>query len=467
MCDRRLGVWPVSGLLALLNLALYAPSLDNRFSLDDFNWLEQATFRASTSSFVLKPEPGQILNPVPRAFFVALFEVSGLEPLPYRLVILGLHVLATILLFTLVSHLAGDRWTGLLAAVLFVFHTAYDEAIFWTAAFSHPLTGVLVLGTLFAFLRFLQSGGWRRGAACFALFLAGCLTKASVFTALAPAAFCLGLPFAGDEARRRGAGLLAGMTALFGGVLVLNLACGAGESYLLERGYYRFGPHMVENVGLYAAWLVLPFQDVFAYVGAAGLYDFLIGALRWIAPLALAAILVVGRPETRVLTVFTFATLLPFLPFVFAPASRYTYLATMGFAGATATLLGRIRWGQAGRPLRGTAVLALVVLALASVADTRLRDNRYEYRERLMANWVADVSRELPKPPPGSTVYIVGLPTLAIDPGIHLEAALRLRYGDSELEVRVIETPPESPPDTALLEYREGRISSRLPGTTG
>lgn len=467
MCDRRLGVWPVLGLLALLNLALYAPSLDNGFSLDDFNWLERATFRGSTSSFVLTPEPGQILNPIPRALFVALFEVAGLEPLPYRLVVLGLHILATFLLFILVSRLAADRWTGLLAAVLFVLHTAYAEALFWTAAFSHPLTGVLVLGMLLSFLRFLQPGGWRRGAACFTLFLAGCLTKASVFTVLAPATFCLGLPFAGDEARRRGARLLAGMAALLGGVLLLNLAWGTGESYLLERGYYRLGPHMAGNLGLYAAWLVLPFQEIFAYVGAADLYGFLIGALRWVAPLALVALLVAGRAETRVLTVFTFATLLPFLPFVFDPVSRYTYLAAMGFAGVAATLLGRVRWRQAGRPLCAAAAFALVVLTLASAADTRLRDNHYEHRERLMESWVADISRELPEPPPGSTVYILGLPTLAIDPGIHLEAALRLHYGDPALKVTVVETPPHSPPGGALLEYREGHISSRLPDTTG
>ena len=62
---RRERLWPYGVLLAGLNLILYAPAMDNGFSLDDFNWLARAEFSSSWWRFVFDVEPGQILNPVP------------------------------------------------------------------------------------------------------------------------------------------------------------------------------------------------------------------------------------------------------------------------------------------------------------------------------------------------------------------------------------------------------------------
>ena len=64
--------WPgLAGLgcLTLLALILALPTLDNGFSLDDYNWLERAQFRDSSASFLLEPEPGQVFSPVGRGFF--------------------------------------------------------------------------------------------------------------------------------------------------------------------------------------------------------------------------------------------------------------------------------------------------------------------------------------------------------------------------------------------------------------
>jgi hypothetical protein len=476
----RPGAWSVLGLLALLNLALYAPSLDNGFSLDDYNWLERAEFCSSPLDFILRAEPGQILSPVSRALFFGLHLAAGAEPLPYRLAVLSLHVLAAFLLFALAGRLARDRRIGVLAAVLFSLHTAYDEALFWVAAFFHPLAAVFVIGTLVAFVGFLDRPRARLAVAASALFLAGCLTKASAFTALAPAALCLLLPGVDAERRRSGARLLAGLAGIAGALLLANLATGAAGSYLLARGYYSVGLHMAANFGHYAASLLLPFAEVFARLGLDHGYAVLFNALRWIAPVALSALFVAGSRQLRVPLGLALAGLVPFLPFVFEPVSRYTYLASAGIAGAAALLvhdLVRLRRHEAAarRALRPAAVLALGALLLVSAADTRLRDNIYEHRERLMAAWIDDVSLAAPGIPPGTTLRIVGLPHLAVDPGIHLEAALRLHYGDPELDLRVLEAAPPATDDGILLEYRDGRIrpvprtglNPRRPGTTG
>lgn len=450
--------WPVLLLLAALNLALYAPSLDNGFSLDDFNWLERAAHRTSTTSFVFESEPGQIVNPVPRVLFLSLFEAAGLEPLPYRLVVLALHVLAAFLLFHLVVELSGNRRIGAVAAVLFSLHTAHDEALFWVAAFFHPLVGVLTLGTFLFFVRFVRAGGRASATASGVLLLAGCLTKASAFSVLLPLGCWLLLCVDEPARQRRGARLLAGMTAIVLGAVLINVALGVGDSYLLERGYYRLGPHLVGNLAHYSAWLIFPFFETFELLGLASAYDTGFELLRWVAPVALIALSVAGDRRVRILALFVLASLLPFLPFVLAPVSRYTYLATAGVAGMLALLLASAarRWGR--RPFRVGAGIALAGLLLVAAADIRLRDNHYEHRERTAAGWVADVSRALPAPPPGVVLEIVGLPRLAIDPGIHLEAALRLHYRDPALRVRVLDAPVARSPGAVRLEYREGRL---------
>jgi hypothetical protein len=466
---RRTGAGVVL-LLALLTFGRFAPTLDNGFSLDDFNWLERAAFSRSALEFVLQAEPGQLLNPVPRGLFCVLHLAAGLDPLPYRVAILMLHLVAALLLLALVSQLARDWRVGLLAAVLFSLHTAYDEALLWVAAFFHPLVAVLGLGALLAFVRHLDRPRIGSAAASSALFAAACLTKASAFTVLAPAAMCLALPGLDRERRRSGALLLAGLGAVAGAVLLANLAAGTGDSYLVERGYYRPGPHLVANLGHYAAWLVLPHDHAFRWLGLAGVHTALFTALAWIAPVALVSLVVAGSPATRVLATLALAGLVPFLPFVFEPVSRYTYLACAGISGAAALLLHDVvrSWPAAAaaatrRRLAGVAAAALGGLLLVSAADTRLRDNHYEHRERLMAGWVEDVARAVPAPAGGGALWIVGLPTLAIDPGIHLEAALRLHYRDPDLRLGVLDVAPGDPLDGVVLEYCEGRIRPLVP----
>ena len=156
------GLGPYLAAFAVLNLVLYAPAVDNGFSLDDFNWLARAEFASSGWRFVLDVEPGQIFNPVPRALFLLVQRLGGGAPMPFHLVIIVLHIVTVALLLRLVDRLTGDRTIAVLAAVLFSLQTSYDEAILWVAAFFYPLSGALGLGALVAAERYLAGGGRRR-----------------------------------------------------------------------------------------------------------------------------------------------------------------------------------------------------------------------------------------------------------------------------------------------------------------
>jgi hypothetical protein len=253
-------LWPYGAVLAGFNLILYAPALDNGFSLDDFNWIARAEFASSWWRFVFDVEPGQILNPVPRALFLLIHSVSGGEPFPIHMAILTLHVVTAILLLVFVERVAGNRQVALLAAVLFSIETSHHEAVFWVAAFFYPLSGVLCLGALIAAGSYQSRGG--RGPALLTALCAtaGLLTKASCFAVLP---VMLLLP--GPRPRR---GLLAGLLAsLVVAAVAINLAVGAGESYLISEGHYRLGFHVIGNLLHYLGWMVVPFDQAVGWLG--------------------------------------------------------------------------------------------------------------------------------------------------------------------------------------------------------
>jgi hypothetical protein len=433
-----------------LNLILYAPVLDNGFSLDDFNWLARAEFAPSWWSFVFDVEPGQIFNPVARAFFLLLENVTGGGPFPFHMAILGLHVVTVVLLLVLVERVTGNRQIALLAAFLFSVQTSYDEAVYWVAAFFYPLSGVLCLGTLIAAASYLARGG--RGPALVTALCttAGLLTKASCFAVLP---MMLLLP--GPRPRRTA---LAGMLGVLVVALVaVNLVLGSGSSYLISEGHYRLGSHLAGNLLHYLGWMVVPFDQAVGWLGVSLPWSVIWKTLGVAVLAALCVVVFRAGAWTRPFVGLLLAPLVLVLPFVFEPTSRYTYLPALGAsalgAGLLVTVAGgasRFRWLRTG---------LLVVVGVVSVADTRLRDNHYEYRERLMATWVGDVVAAVPAPPPGSTIRIIDLPRLAIDPGIHLEAALQIAYGDPRLRlvVSVVDDPRSGRGPT--LRYVAGRIT--------
>ena len=453
---RPVGVSASAAVLAALNLILYAPALDNGFSLDDYNWLARAEFAPSWWRFVFDVEPGQIFNPVPRALFLLIEHLGGGTALPFHVAVVVLHIVTVGLFLRLVDRLVGDRTIALLAALLFSLQTSYDEAIFWVAAFFYPLSGVLGLGALVAADRYLADGGRGAAFATALCSLAGMLTKASC-VALLPVMLLL------PGTRTRRTVLATTLASLALAVAAVNVAFGAGQSYLVTEGHYRLGFHMVGNLLHYLGWMALPFDQALGPLGLTAAW-----AAWWKvlgAVVLVAVVLCVPRTGrmTRPLVALLFLPLVPVLPFTFDPASRYTYLPALGAAALCAVLLafagGRAAWT---RWLRSPLLLAV---GLLSLADTRVRDNHYEYRERLMARWVSDVVGAVPAPPPGGTIRIVDLPRLAIDPGIHLEAALRLAYGDQRLRLDVVGSGDEPPRvDVPMLWYVQGRIVERRIG---
>jgi hypothetical protein len=447
--------WLACSAVVFLAVAAYLPALDNGFSLDDYNHIERLRFAPSLAVFLVEPEPGELVSPVTKAFLVCLHEIFGLDPRGWHGTLLVLHAFNAVLVYLLGVQLLGERSVALLAACLFAGAAIGSEAVFWVAACAHLLVTSLLLSTLLLFAHHLETGARRSLWAAVVLFAAGLMVKATFYVAW-PALVVVVL--ARDTGRRRWHSLLP-FTILLLGALAANLVVALGRSYLIERGLYAPGWHVATSLGDYLARLVFPFRALLARLGLAAMHDPVLEVLAVAAPLAAGAAFALGDRRIRLALALIVLAFAPVLPFVYAPASRYAYLASVGWAW----LLGLL-FLRAERAHGRTAPIWpwLVPLALAPhLAEIVLQDNEYEYRERLMSRLVADVRSIYPEPPQGGTITILELPNFAIDRGIHLEAALRVAYDDRKL---VLLTPePGVGADGDALVYVDGRIQRRPP----
>jgi len=354
------------------------------------------------------------------------------------------------LVYLLAERLLGDRTTALLAGCLFAAAASGSEAVFWSAAYGHRLAAALYLTTLLLFLSRLEGGSPATGRCAFAAFIAGLLTKASFYSSWAA------LALVPSSSRGERARVLGSFTVVFIVALALNVGVALSESYLVRRGIYVPGWHMATNLGELLARIVFPFRAVFDRVGLATIYLWLLNALRLVVPCVAAVIVVVGDRRARFSVILAVLALAPFLPFVYDPTSRYTYLATAGWSWLAALIFisGVRRFRQ--RVLTA-AVVALFVAA--HLSEIVLEDNEYEYRERQISRLIADVQGIYVREPANRTITVLDLPKFAIDRGIHLQAALALAYEDDALVL--IAPEPGTAVEGEALEYVDGRIRRR------
>ena len=172
--------------LALVPVALYAHSLWGFFLADDFaNVVIGSTYPWSRwpglffrdDSAEVWGFPVKLLRPFAALSGILQARLFQANPIGYRLVSLGLHVINVWLVFALARRaLAGDRAVAFTAALLFAVHPIHAETLTWIPGQSDLLLTAMLLGAMLAFLRF------RSTAARWSALLCIALTATAVFT---------------------------------------------------------------------------------------------------------------------------------------------------------------------------------------------------------------------------------------------------------------------------------------------
>lgn len=347
-------------LLAILTFASFGSLLEHPFSTDDFEHLDDAAALRQDLSRLLSDEQALPGRPVVSIVFLLTHMAAGPSPAFYHLLLIGLHLAASLLLAFSFRRLGAHLELSMLGGLLFAINVAHFRAVQWVSCLAYPLVLLFGLAAILLFKQYLDGGRRRWLLAACALLALATLTHAS---ALSAALFCVYLAWRHQQSLRNialSAGPLCAVTALGIGLMyVLYPHAPQSKDLLIAPGPLLLLGNLGESLGrcfTTAHWLVS--YETMPWEGAIGLLvavSFAVLVARRIFPAADWA-------------VWSVLALLPFIAKEQHDASRYLYLATAGTSFLLAWLihtsmrhLERIWAPNIGRLSGGLLVVGLTI----------------------------------------------------------------------------------------------------------
>jgi len=396
-----------------------------------------------------------------RPFFYVVFRLEyalfGLHTLGWHLVNVGVHVVATWLVFCFARRLLDSRIMAFVSALLFAVHPVHVESVAWISGITDPLMTVLLLASAIAFLRW-NSGDGARWYGWSLLF--GALALLTKETAAVLPLIVAAAAYAGYRDNRMSWGRIAKSTLPFVALTAVYLAV----RQIVLHGFSHTASNLTVTqmvltwpkiLGFYLRQLIFPYSISPYYdmapVSTASSLGFLLPLALLIA-LALAFAWALWRSKRRAVLVNILAwTLLPILPvlyvLVFDPGElvhdRYLYASTVGVCLLAALLLQRL--SESLRSLWPPQRLQIVVVAILAVLLVAVTlPNEYYY-----ANDLALFSRAVQQAP-GSDVAVINLGTVLMEHG-------QFARGMQMYQILVNRNP-----DNAMAHYNLGRAEYSL-----
>ncbi|MFZ5862565.1 MAG: tetratricopeptide repeat protein [Nitrospirota bacterium] len=389
--------YAVAGLLVVAVLAAHGGALHGGFHYDDSSAITEnpaiRTWRPM-EYIVSGYRPMAVLS------FALNYQLGGLTPRGYLLTNLGLHALASVLVFLLAREVLGDlRWAAVSGA-LFALHPINAESVNYATARFSLLATVGAVAAAWAFIRYAErrDGPWTLviGLGAFA---AALLSKESAVALAVP---LLAARWLLPSLRRQNTRLVVAASA-YSAVVVLFLAwhliLGAGydgESVGTRepapRPFWTFTEMVARSLALWVWPSPLGLDHRLTFLLR---FDARLAAALVVGAVALAAVFVIlarRAPAAAWGLLWALAGLAPLAPLPWITAVGLLQENRMGFSAAglaltTASLAGAawMRFGRArfGRALRWSVVGAGVVLAVAAVVVDRSRSVVWQDDRRL------------------------------------------------------------------------------------
>ena len=183
--------WLMGLLLVAATIIAYQPAWHGGFIWDDDSHITaNEALRSGSGLCDIWFKPGATCQYYPLSFtiFWADYHLWGLNPLGYHLQNLLLHGLVAVLLWQVLKRLKVQAaW---LAGAIFALHPVNVMSVAWMTELKNTLSGALVLGAAWAYLRFAELGvyetktrpgkDWRYGLLALALFQLAMFAKTAV-----------------------------------------------------------------------------------------------------------------------------------------------------------------------------------------------------------------------------------------------------------------------------------------------
>ena len=371
----------------------YWPAFSSYLIDDDFQWIDGAMQLGASRAFVVSGRT-HFYRPILELYFSLMYAVFACSARALHVASVCIHIANAWLVMLLAlrmtrdaHHPDGSRIFASLAAILFAVQPGPAQAVLWPSAVGTLLSATF--GLLFILadmnsrtvtIRAASRGHVHAGREEGKKLRRGPLWSATAIALIAYAASMgahesgvMWLPAAvliryaglrqGDEAQRLSIRALARhyAPALFLLFAYAGLTAWINShNYVITEGQYRPGAHMITNLLMYLVALYA-------------------GRQRWVEYVAVAVLIVVGMwrgsPLVRAWCLWLIAALLPVLPFMPPPSSRYLYvsaipfsfLAAFGIVWVTTTL--RARGGALGHVSAVTAALLLTAFVAGRSAS--------------------------------------------------------------------------------------------------
>ena len=188
-------------ILFFVALTPFIFNLNDPFVSDDWNFLAVARDRGVSlvdtfTSNTIGTQTGGSYRPITSLVWRLEYKLFGLEPWPFHLFTILLHLVNVFLVYILAKKLwKGQRpneseWFGFLSALIFAILPNHAEAVAWISVVNDTLVTALMLGSLILLLNSLkktQSAFWTRYILAASLFALAIFTKeiALVFPVIA------------------------------------------------------------------------------------------------------------------------------------------------------------------------------------------------------------------------------------------------------------------------------------------
>lgn len=353
------------------------------------------------------------------------FKLGGYNPEPYHLMMIGFHVVTSLLLLAAVVEMTRSLAKGLLAGLVFAVHFANTETIGWFGSITHPLVGLFGALALLAYSRFLTTRRAAWWGVALAALVAGGLAQAT------------GLPWFGVvvvlevlHARRRGDTIGAvRRSGVLAALLLVMLLLQAHSLSLAPGGYrYALGPWVALNLAYYPLSAIMPSLEapansfvrdlMMAPADWEGLTRLLrmTDAFNMIMALALLAVASLGLwLRGGWLGRFCIvAFLLSLTPFLLINGQGYRYLYTPLMFFSTAVAVASVDSYRFLRPLSkwtGIAVLSVVpMFAVLSFAESQRQLFWWQQAGYVTHRSLNELKQLQPEVPPGTKLVFGGLP---------------------------------------------------------
>ena len=349
------------------------------FDTDDFEYMADTAAVYQDLSLLLSTERQQPGRPVVELVLLAAYSLWGENAAAYHLLLIGLHLTASLLLAAVFHRLGADLELSFLGGLLFLLNVAHFRAIQWISCLAYPLALIFALGAVFCLIRHLEERRNRWQVCAVALLVL------AVFSHASAAALTLFLAYLGWRHKPD----LRSIFQVSWPHICIAALCG-----LLLYLLYPQSPQSVETAYSPAiADLVEKFLHFLGTLFSAGHWlteDLLTGPAAstaaqtgsliagLIAFLGFIALAVRGRDPARGWALWTLLALLPFLFRSNEAMSRYLYLASAGSSLILAWLLRAALQQAKARLHPGFARIALVLILAGGAAASTLSLQRAE-----------------------------------------------------------------------------------------